>query len=275
MNDDFAAVDEGDTTRLVAMMRATDAWPAVVRAREWVLDRVALPPGAPVLDVGSGPGTFSALAARRGATTVDLDRSLAMLAAARRTCRTAPVVRADVDGLPVRDGAAALTRAERVLQWTSDPDAALAELVRVTSPGGAVAVTDSDWGSFRVAHQDAGTAARWADAALGWIPHPRLATTLPDRLAALGCRRIETRRDVVTINEWDPDDVDHVDGPPGLPLRSIAGGAAAEHRTELIASIGRLADDARIGRFESALDLVTVLARAPLHAGSGTQKSVR
>jgi hypothetical protein len=41
-------------------------------------------------------------------------------------------------------------RTERVLQHLADPDAAIAELIRVTVPGGRVCLIDTDWESFLV-----------------------------------------------------------------------------------------------------------------------------
>ena len=74
---DFASVDDGDTSDLVGMMDATDAWPEVQAARAWVLEHAAVE-GAVVVDVGCGPGTFGAAAAATGGVAVDLDRSLTM-----------------------------------------------------------------------------------------------------------------------------------------------------------------------------------------------------
>src|SRR6478735_3244017 len=137
---DFAAVDTGEARDLVAMMDATDAWPAVRAARAWVLDQVAVDERAVVLDAGCGPGTFGASVA---GCTVDVDRSSVMLRETRRRRPDARVVLADVTRLPVRDGCADLVRIERVLQWMRDPQPAMAELARVTAPGGWLAVTDT------------------------------------------------------------------------------------------------------------------------------------
>jgi len=260
VTDDFAAVAAGDTARLVAMMRATDAWPGVRAAREWVLDQAAAGPDDVVLDVGSGPGTFGALAAARGARTVDVDLARAMLSVVRRTNPVARVVCGEIGRLPVRAGAATLSHAERVLQWTADPEVALAELHRATAPGGRLAVTDTDWSRFRIAHDDATVAGLWSDAALGWVPHARVAASLPDRVAALGLLDVAVRHDTVVVREWDPDDPGHADGPPGLPLRSIAAGAPADGRRTLDADVAVLAARARRGEFRASLSLVTVLA---------------
>ena len=58
----FRDVDASDGDALVAMMDATDAWPAVQTARAWIRDTTSAAAGAPrrVLDLGAGPGTFNA-----------------------------------------------------------------------------------------------------------------------------------------------------------------------------------------------------------------------
>ncbi len=144
-------------------------------------------------------------------------------------------------------------RAERVLQWTADPTAALTELLRIVAPGGWLAVTDTDWGTLRVDHPDPAAADRITEAALRWVPHARFARDLSPALAALGVDDVSTRHDTMTITAWDPDDPAQHDGPPGLPLHSMAG----EHAGEL----GAIADAARTGAFRAEVTLVTALGR--------------
>lgn len=257
----FRDVDADDTTHLVAMMDATDEWPAVQAARAWVLEQAGLRLGSVSVDVGCGPGTFNAAVREAGAYTIDVDRSTAMLGALRSRHTGASVAMADIGRLPLVDGGADLVHAERILQWTADPDAALAELCRITAPAGCLAVTDTDWGSFTVVHPDTAAATRLPAAALRWVAHPTLAPTLPDRLAALGATRMEVRSDTVTIDAWNPDDPAHGDGPPGLPLQAIAAAAEADERPATSADVDALARLARQGRFSATLTLVTVTCR--------------
>jgi SAM-dependent methyltransferase len=249
---DFAAVDAGDARELVAMMDATDAWPAVRAARAWVLDEVDLDDDAVVIDAGCGTGTFGGLT--RG-HAVDVDRSQLMLQETRRRRADARTVLGDLARLPVRDGAARLVRVERVLQWVDDPRAALAELLRVAASGGWLAVTDTDWGTFDVDHPDEPAATRLRAAALTWVPHARFARDLPSTLAALGALEVRARHDTFAAVAWDPDDPAQHDGPPGLPLHSIA----PEERD----AIDALAERARRGRFAASVTLVTCIARTP------------
>ena len=253
----FVDVDAGDTSELVAMMDDTDRWEAVRSARSWVLDRAGAAGGF-ALDVGCGPGTFSQLARARRWSTVDLDRSDAMVGVARSRSGGAPGVIADVARLPFPDGAFDLVHCERVLQWADDPSGALAELWRVTASGGVLAVTDTDWGSLVV--DDPGSDALPA-AALGWVTHPELARSIPRRLAELGAAEVRARADAIALTVWDPDDPSQHDGPPGLPLGSIATGASGAARTEADAAVGRVAAAARHGDFFAALTIVTTVAR--------------
>jgi SAM-dependent methyltransferase len=259
---DFSDVDSTDGAPLLAMMAATDAWPSVRAARSWTLEELADGIDAgPLADVGCGPGTFGELARASGWATVELDRSLAMLGAVAQHHGGTPIAAADVWQLPVRDASLGAARCERVLQWTEDPDAGLAELWRTTAPGGWVAVTDTDWSTFTVDAPSPAMSCVLAEAALGWVPHPTFAATMADRLRRLGAAELRQRTDVVTLASWDPDDSDQLDGPPGLPLHSIAAGAAPAEREAAERAVAAIASAARGGAFAASLSIVTVLAR--------------
>jgi hypothetical protein len=123
----------------------------------------------------------------------------------------------------------------------------------VTAPGGWLAVTDTDWGTLRVDHPEPSASARLAEAALRWVPHPRVARELSSIVAALGLGDVRVRHDTAMITAWDPDDPAQHDGPPGLPLHSIAG----DH----IADLEPVVELARTGRFRAKVTLVTALGR--------------
>lgn len=258
----FSDVDSTDVAPLVAMMAATDAWPSVGAARSWTLEQLAGAIGVgPLADVGCGLGTFGEMARAAGWAAVELDRSLAMLGALAHRHGGTPIAAADVERLPVRAGSLGVARCERVLQWTEAPDAGLEELWRATARGGWVVVTDTDWSTFTVDAPRPDMSSLLAEAALGWVPHPTFAATLADRLGALGARELRPRVDVVRSVAWDPDDPAQLDGPPGLPLRSIGAGAASGRREAAQQAIAAIADAARHGRFAATLTIVTVLAR--------------
>ena len=142
MSDTYSAVDRSpDRAAALDWQDRIDAWPAVGaykrRTYELVGDR------GPVLDVGCGTGhDLVAL----GTPAFGLDASLAMCGRARS--RSTIVLRGDAMRLPLASGSCAAARADRVLQHLHDPAAALAELVRVTRPGGRVVTADPDQGSL-------------------------------------------------------------------------------------------------------------------------------
>lgn len=92
---------------------------------------------APMVEIGSGPGTD---AARVGALGVDL--SLAMAKRARQ--RAVPMTVGDAHRLPIAGGSVGVVRADRVLQHLEEPQVALEEMVRILRPGGHLVVADPD-----------------------------------------------------------------------------------------------------------------------------------
>jgi SAM-dependent methyltransferase len=97
--------------------------------------------GQRVLDVGSGPGALTAeLVARLGAAAVAaVDPSAPFVAAARARYPGAEVAQASAERLPFPDGAFDAALAQLVVHFMTDPVAGLAEMRRVTRPGGVVA----------------------------------------------------------------------------------------------------------------------------------------
>ena len=92
-----------------------------------------------VLDAGYGTGRFASMLAAQGAAVVGLDPDPGMLAIATRrlpgTC-----ARGTIEHLPVRSAAGDVAVAVTVLEFVADPGAALAELARITRPGGRIVV---------------------------------------------------------------------------------------------------------------------------------------
>ena len=98
-------------------------------------------PGQRVLDVGCGPGVLTAqLAARIGAAgVVAIDPSPPFVEAARHRIPGVEVHEGSAEDLPFPDDDFDLTVAQLVVHFMSDPVAGLAEMARVTRPGGLVA----------------------------------------------------------------------------------------------------------------------------------------
>jgi len=107
-----------------------------------VLSLAALDGTETVADVGCGNGAYLAELGRRGhaGQAVGVDLSAGMLQAARDAAPGVSVLRGDASRLPLADGCADVALAPHMLYHVPDPLAALAELRRVTRPGGRVLV---------------------------------------------------------------------------------------------------------------------------------------
>lgn len=141
------------TSELTAMLDHSDRhWWYRGRRRvlDAVLDQIDLPPGARLLDAGCGSGRQLDELARRGAASgVDLSD----LAVAHARARGHPDVhRAAIEQLPFADATFDLITCLDVIEHTPDDRAALAELRRVTRPGGLLIVTVPAYQSLWSAH---------------------------------------------------------------------------------------------------------------------------
>jgi ubiquinone/menaquinone biosynthesis C-methylase UbiE len=97
----------------------------------------------PCLEIGVGTGRLALPLVRAGIRLVGVDLSEAMLARLvekQNGDRTVGLVRGDATRLPFRDGSFGSGLAVHVLHLVSDWRAAVAELVRVVRPGGAIVV---------------------------------------------------------------------------------------------------------------------------------------
>jgi SAM-dependent methyltransferase len=148
VSDTYADVDgSADAAGAVAWQERVDSWPAVVAYKALAAARLAEAGAGEgrVVDVGCGPG-LDVVAAGPGAVGVDRSRVMAATALARG----AAVAVADAARLPFPGGAFAGARCDRVLHHVADPVAVVAEMARVTRPGGRVVLADPDQGTLVV-----------------------------------------------------------------------------------------------------------------------------
>ncbi|MEV6772571.1 class I SAM-dependent methyltransferase [Nocardia sp. NPDC051030] len=120
-------------------------------------DRLGVGPGKRVIDVGCGAGRHSFEAYRRGADIVAFDQNESDLADVDSMFKAmaevgeapayakAETVRGDALDLPYGDGEFDVVIASEILEHIPQDDQAIAELVRVLKPGGALAVTVPRW----------------------------------------------------------------------------------------------------------------------------------
>jgi arsenite methyltransferase len=109
-----------------------------------------LTPGEHVVDIGSGAGIDSLIAARMvapGGMVIGVDMTPEMLEKARRAAREAGIENVEfrsgyAESLPVEEGWADVVISNGVLNLVPDKPAALEEMARVLKPGGRLQIGD-------------------------------------------------------------------------------------------------------------------------------------
>lgn len=105
--------------------------------------------GRQLLEVGCGTGRFTAAFEQAGAEVTGIDNDPGMLALAAR-CTDAELLLTDAHTLPMSDDTFNIAVAITLLEFADDPQNIIGELVRVTRPGGRIAVATlnprSPWG---------------------------------------------------------------------------------------------------------------------------------
>ncbi|MEF2230477.1 MAG: methyltransferase domain-containing protein [Pseudodesulfovibrio sp.] len=170
-----------------------------------------VPPGAEVLEVGSGTGFITEILAGAGFRVRGMDLSPDMLAIARANLEAAHLggrvrlAEGDAEALDAPDGGVAAVVSRWVLWTLPQPKRALAEMVRVLAPGGRVVVIDgralptTRWDDWRAALVDMAVAGRlpgWRRPCYARIDAglPRLnAAQVADELRALGLADVSHR----------------------------------------------------------------------------------
>jgi ubiquinone/menaquinone biosynthesis C-methylase UbiE len=130
---------------------------------ELALLREMLPiePGSNLLDAGCGSGLFTAPLIEHGARVIGLDPSLPMLRAARDALddRAFLPLAGDLRALPFADARFDAAVSITALEFIAEGRRAVAELFRVTRPGGLVVVATLNrlgpWAQRRTAEADA------------------------------------------------------------------------------------------------------------------------
>ncbi len=117
----------------------------ILPAAEELIEVAAPRPGETVADLGTGTGNVALLAAERGARVVGVDPAerLLSVAAERASDRGLDLdLRVgDAGSIPLEDGAADLVTSVFGVVFAPDAEAAAAEMARIASPSGRIALT--------------------------------------------------------------------------------------------------------------------------------------
>ena len=202
-----------DLTNDVLSLGQDRAW------RRATLAALAAQPGETVLDLAAGTGTSSEPLADAGVHVVPCDLSTGMLREGRRRRPDLPFVAGDALHLPFADASFDAVTMSFGLRNVSDVDAALAELLRVTRPGGRLVVCEFSrptFAPFRVVYTN------YLMRALP--PVARAVSTSPDAYVCLAesIREWPGQRELgrqVRRAGWDQ-----------VAFRNLSGGIVALHR---------------------------------------------
>ncbi|MBM2622898.1 methyltransferase domain-containing protein [Actinoplanes sp. LDG1-06] len=141
------------TTMLLAALEEMGRHPEIRRVRNTAMQALRPAAGWRVLDAGSGAGDVARWIATEvgpAGEVIALDYSAATIAAAveRHDGSNVRYTTGDVSAIDLPSDNVDGVWCERVLQHIDDADLAIAELIRVTRPGGRVCLIDTDWSSL-------------------------------------------------------------------------------------------------------------------------------
>lgn len=196
---EFGRIDQtADPEYFIRFLDAACAEDSFQAYKQRMNDLLELSTAQRVLDVGCGTGDDARAMAKhlcKGGFIVGIDNSQAMIAEA---CKRADGLNlpiefrvADVLHLPVEEGSFDSCRADRSLMHVPDVPRALAEMMRVTRPGGRVVVYEVDFETLVIDADDRILARKvsntWCDGFRnGW-----LGRRIPRILADLGLRELQ------------------------------------------------------------------------------------
>lgn len=149
--DEVAAMFDGvakryDLVNDLLSLGRTKAW------RKAATAIIAPKPGMKILDLAAGTGSSSEPLAAAGAEVIPADFSDGMLAAGRKARPHLPFTKADALNLPFEANSFDVVTISFGLRNTADIDKALAQMLKVTKPGGQLVVVEFShpvWRPFR------------------------------------------------------------------------------------------------------------------------------
>jgi SAM-dependent methyltransferase len=224
-------------------------------------DRLALVDGDFVLDVGCGTGEDARTIAARaqGVSVVGVDTSEDKIREARAHAlglpRPVDFRVGDAYALPFEGATFDACRADRVFHHLVDPPKALAEMVRVTRPGGRVVVSDTDYDTLVVEAVDLELTRRILAHHADRMESGRIGRKLPGLFLDAGLRSIAVTPYAAVATEYDEDVLKLCDKAERAAAGGVIGAADARRWVE------SLIEADRSGRFVCGQIVLTVGGR--------------
>jgi SAM-dependent methyltransferase len=169
----------------------------IVPIAERLVDAADVPAGSSVLDVATGSGNAALAAARAGGVVTGIDFAPGLLARARTRAQAeglpVDLLEADAEALPFEDASFDAVISAVGVMFAPDQPRAAAELLRVTRPGGTIAL--ANWTPAGFIGGMLRTVGRYVPPPAGvaspllWGTEERLAELLGDGVSALLVRR--------------------------------------------------------------------------------------
>jgi ubiquinone/menaquinone biosynthesis C-methylase UbiE len=267
---DFAFSEKTDehVEALVRFLDALHQLPGIHANHKRTIDLLGIADGYHLLDLGCGVGSYSHDVFPLVGTTgrvVGLDQSPAFIEIARKRAKEfgMPIeyVVGDIQAIPFPNDTFDGSRVERVLQYVDHPRLAIAEMMRVTKPGGRIVATEADWDSTVCDLPGLERAVlRRANNAIsdgsgnGWMGRELRRLFLDAGLVDVTCEG------GMAIIEDDCLLLDDLGGRMEIERSVYAGSNSAEDTTLLLAHID---EAARKNRFFWAMSIFTVSGRVP------------
>jgi len=206
----FTTVDHaGDPNYYVGYLDTTASLDFMQGIKRRTYEAMRAQPGARLLDVGCGMGDdvrALAVIVGPGGSVVGIDNSEKMVAEAlKRTEGLDLPVEFQVGNaahLDFEDNSFDGVRAERILIHLEDPQAAIAEMVRVTRPGGHLVTMDADWDTLLLDAPDRDLTRKVLNLVSDAIRNNWIARQVPGIFKHMGLQDVTTGAGTLIMQEF-------------------------------------------------------------------------
>jgi SAM-dependent methyltransferase len=267
---DFEGIKQGHRA-----MWASGDYPRVARriesVAELIVERVVAASGIELLDVATGSGNVAIAAAAAGAQVTGLDLTPELLAAARRRAAQAGVevsfVEGDAEALPFAESSFDRVTSCFGAMFAPRQELAAGELLRVTRPGGVIAVTA--WTPEGLLGQTFGTMSSYMPPPPPELKPPVLWGEEEHVRALLGADGIELSCERLNVTfaaesaQAMLDEDEQILGPAIMARRALEQQGRYESlRADVLALYERF-NEAQDGGFRASVEYLLTLARLP------------